>query len=135
MARININDIAEKAGVSKTAVSFAFNSPERLPEARVRQILRVANEMGYTPNPVARTLTTERTGTIGLLVPKPIPEIIRNPFLPEFLEGVGEICTEASLSLMIVPPIKGSIQRAIVNAAVDGFLTLGLEEHKATMVV
>ena len=135
MARINIKDIAERAGVSKTAVSFAFNNPERLPETRVRQILQIAEEMGYTPDPVARTLSTGRTGTIGILIPQPIPEIIRNPFMPEFLEGVGEICTEASLSLMIVPPLKGSIQRAVTNAAVDGFLTLGLEEYKATMAV
>ncbi len=135
MARINIKDIAERAGVSKTTVSFAFNNPERLPEARVKQILQIAAEMGYTPDPVARTLSTGKTGTIGILVPQPIPEIIRNPFMPEFLEGVGEICTEASLSLMIVPPIKGSMQRAISNAAVDGFLTLGLEEHKDTMMV
>lgn len=135
MARINIKDIAEKAGVSKTAVSFAFNNPERLPEARVRQILKIAEELGYTPDPVARTLSTGKTGTIGVLVPQSIPEIIRNPFMPEFLEGVGEICTDASLSLMIVPPLKGSMQRAIVNAAVDGFLTLGLEEYKATMMV
>jgi DNA-binding LacI/PurR family transcriptional regulator len=135
MARIKIKDIAEKAGVSKTTVSFAFNKPERLPEARVRQIMQIAEEMGYTPEPVARTLSTGITGTIGVLVPQPIPEIFSNPFMPEFLEGVGEICTEASLSLMIVPPLKGSMQRAIVNAAVDGFLTLGLEESKATMKV
>ncbi len=135
MAKINIRDIAERAGVSKTAVSFAFNNPGRLPEARVRQILQIAEEMGYSPNPVARTLSTGKTGTIGLLVPQPITEIVRNPFMPEFLEGVGEVCTKESLSLMIVPPIKGSIQRAITNAAVDGFLTLGLEEHKATMMV
>jgi alanine racemase len=80
-------------------------------------------------------MRSRRTGTIGVLVPQPIPEIMRNPFIPEFLEGVGEVCTKASLSLMIVPPLKGSIRRAIVNAAVDGFLTLGLEEFKATMVV
>ena len=36
---------------------------------------------------------------------------------------------------MLVPPLKGSMQRAIGNAAVDGFLTLGLEESKSTMVV
>jgi len=133
--RPKIKDIAEKAGVSKTAVSFAFNNPSRLSEATVHQILKIAEEMGYTPDPVARSMSTGKTGTIGLLLPQPIPEIIRNPFMPEFIEGIGEVCTEASLSLMLVPPLKGSIQRAIVNAAVDGFLTLGLEEYKATMVV
>lgn len=135
MTRVNIKDIAQKAGVSKTAVSFAFNNPSRLSEATVQQILAIAEEMGYSPDPVARSMSTGRTGTIGLLLPQPMPEIVRNPYFPEFLEGIGEVCTHAGLSLMLVPPMKGSMRRAIVNAAVDGFLTLGLEEYKATMVV
>ncbi len=135
MTRVNIKDIAQKAGVSKTAVSFAFNNPNRLSEATVKQILSIAEEMGYSPDPVARSMSTGRTGTIGLLLPQPMPEIVRNPYFPEFLEGIGEECTHSGLSLMLVPPLKGSIRRAIVNAAVDGFLTLGLEEYKATMVV
>jgi alanine racemase len=135
MARVNISDIAKKAGVSKTSVSFAYNNPERLSQATVEHIFEVAEELGYTPNPLARNLTIGRTGTIGLLVPQPIPEIIRNPFLPEFLEGIGEVCTREGLSLMIVPPLKGSMRRAVENAAVDGFITLGLEEYKATMMV
>jgi DNA-binding LacI/PurR family transcriptional regulator len=133
--KVTIKDIAEKAGVSKTSVSFAFNDPGRLPEATVQRILEVAEELGYIPDPVARSMITGRTCTLGVLVPQPIPEIIRNPFLSEFLEGVGEVCTKAGFSLMIVPPLEGSINRAIINAAVDGFLTLGLEPFKAAMVV
>lgn len=133
--RVTIKDIAEKAGVSKTSVSFAFNDPGRLPEATVQRILEVAEELGYIPDPVARSMTSGRTCTLGVLVPQPIPEIIRNPFLSEFLEGVGEVCTKAGFSLMLVPPLEGSMERAIINAAVDGFLTLGLEPFKAAMVV
>jgi DNA-binding LacI/PurR family transcriptional regulator len=135
MTKVTIDDIARRAGVSKTAVSFAFNNPSRLSEATVKNILAIAEELGYIPNPVARSMNTGRTGTIGVLVPQPIPEIIRNPFLPEFLEGVGEVCTRVNLSLMIVPPVEGSMRRALANAAVDGFLTLGLEEFKSTMMV
>lgn len=135
MPKVNIKDIALKAGISKTAVSFAFNNPSRLSDATLKHILSIAEEMGYSPNPVARSMTTGRTGTIGLLVPQPINEIIRNPHFPEFIEGIGDVCTLSGLSLMLVPPLKGSMRRAIDNAAVDGFLTLGLEEAKATMVV
>jgi alanine racemase len=135
MARVTIKEIAEKAGVSITSVSFAFNNPSRLPEATVQRILEVAEELGYTPNPIARSMNTGRTGVIGILVPQPLTEIIRNPFLAEFLEGVGEVCTAAGYSLMIVPPLEGSVKRAVGKAAVDGFLTLGLELYKSTMVV
>jgi alanine racemase len=135
MKKVGIKDIAQKAGFSKTTVSFAFNNPERLPETTVRRILETAEALGYSPDPVARSMSTGHTGTIGVLFPQSIPDVIRNPFIPEFLAGVGEICTREGFSLMMVPPLKGSIRRAIENAAVDGFITLGLEEHKGTMVV
>jgi alanine racemase len=135
MGNVTIKDIALKAGISKTAVSFAFNNPSRLSETTLKHILAIAEEMGYSPNPVARSMTTGRTGAIGLLVPQPIDEIIRNPHFPEFIEGIGDVCTRSGLSLMLVPPLKGSMRRAIDNAAVDGIITLGLEEDKATMVV
>lgn len=135
MPKVTIKDLAKRAGVSRTAVSFAFNNPSRLSEATVQRILEVAEEIGYIPDPVARSMNTGRTGTLGVLVPQPLPEIIRNPFLAEFLEGVGEVCTKVGFSLMIVPPLEGSIKRAITNAAVDGFLALGLEPFKAAMVV
>jgi alanine racemase len=48
---------------------------------------------------------------------------------------MGEVCTTAGYSLMIVPPLEGSVRRAVVNAAADGFLTLGLELSKPTMLV
>jgi alanine racemase len=135
MARVTIRGIAEKAGVSATSVSFAFNNPSRLPEATVQRILEVAEELGYIPDPVARSMSTGRTGTLGILVPQPFTEVVRNPFLYEFLEGVAEVCTAAGYSLMIVPPLEGSVRRAISVSAVDGFLTLGLELFKSTMVV
>jgi len=135
MAKITINEIAERAGVSKTTVSFAFNDPSRVSEATLQRILRVADELGYTPDPIARSMTTKRTGCIGLLVPQSIPYMVQNPFFSELLAGIGEVCREAGLSLMLVPPLKGSVHRAVNNAVVDGFLTLGLETFRDTMKV
>lgn len=135
MARVTIKEIAEKAGVSVTSVSFAFNNPSRLHEATVQRILEVAEELGYIPNPIARSMSTGRTGALGILVPQPFFEVLRNPYHYEFLEGVAEVCTAAGYSLMIVPPLEGSVKRAIGVAAVDGFLTLGLELFKSTMAI
>ena len=64
MPKITISDIARKAEVSKTTVSFAFNDPTRLPEETVKRILSIADQLGYSPNPVARSMTTKRTGTV-----------------------------------------------------------------------
>ena len=67
--RVTIANVAERAGVSKTAVSFAFNNPERLNAATATRILDIAHELGYRPDPVARMLTQRRTGSIGVLTP------------------------------------------------------------------
>jgi len=68
-------------------------------------------------------------------VPQPIPNIVRNPFFSELLEGIGEICKKAGFSLMLVPPLKGSMSQAISTAMVDGFLTVGLETFRNSMVI
>jgi len=125
--RVTIKDIAERAGVSKTAVSFAFNDPSRLAKQTRARIRAIAAEFGYSPDPVARTLTTKRSGSIGFLLPQGIPVAFKNPFLSQVIRGLGQVCQHEGLSLTIVPPLKGCIFRAIRSAAVDGFVTLGLE--------
>lgn len=128
-----IADIALRAGVSKTSVSYAFNDPSRLAQGTVARILAVADELGYSPNPVARSMSIGRTGTIGVLVPQPLPEVLKNPFFSEFLEGVADAAGKADLPIMLVPPVRGSMQHAVNGAAVDGFLTIGLESFRPSM--
>jgi DNA-binding LacI/PurR family transcriptional regulator len=130
-----IADIARKAGVSKASVSYAFNDPSRLSNGTVERILAAAEELAYSPNPVARSMSIGRTGTLGVLVPQPLPEMLRNPFFAQFLDGVAQVAGEAELPLLLVPPIRGSMEGAISSAAVDGFLTLGLETFRPTMHV
>ena len=53
--RARVADVAREAGVSKTAVSCAFNSPERLNPETAARIREVADALGYRPRPAART--------------------------------------------------------------------------------
>lgn len=124
--RITITDIAKQAGVSKTTVSFAFNDPSKISKETYERVMRIADEYGYIPDPVARTLTTRRIGTFGLLLPQSIPEAFKNPYLYELLRGIGDACEEAELSLTILPPIKGRIADAARRAAVDALLAVGV---------
>lgn len=127
MARVTIRDVAERAGVSKTAVSFAFNDPSRLSEATVRKILAVAKELGYAPHPIARSLNIGRAGVLGLLLPQDIPTILENPFFIQFIRGIGRTCDQEAMSLMLIPPVEGSMLKAVDHAIADGFVVLGLE--------
>jgi alanine racemase len=118
--------VAQAAGVSKTAVSFAFNNPERLGQATVERVLEVAHDLGYTPHPAARALSMRRSGTIGVLIPQRLSTVFANPFVSELIQGLGELCEEHDLTLLLVPPLDGSLEGAIRQASVDGFISLGL---------
>lgn len=114
--------------MSATAVSFAFNSPERLNVNTVTRILEVADRLGYSPNPHARALLAKNVGVIGILTPQSLPSIFRNPFFSAFHEGVGRVCEEHCLSLMVVSPASRSLSEASARAPVDGFIVVGLNE-------
>ncbi len=135
MSRVTIADVATAAGVSKTAVSFAFNSPERLGHATLERVLGVAEDLGYTPHPAARALSMRRCGTIGLLIPQRLSTVFANPFVSELIQGLGEQCEEHDLTLLLVPPLDGSLEGAIRQASVDGFISLGLSPHDRALEV
>jgi DNA-binding LacI/PurR family transcriptional regulator len=118
--------VATAAGVSKTAVSFAFNNPEKLGQATRERVLGVAQELGYTPHPAARALSMRRSGTIGVLIPQRLSSVFANPFTSELIQGLGELCEEHDLTMLLVPPLDGSLEGAIRQASVDGFISLGL---------
>jgi len=135
VSRVTIADVATAAGVSKTAVSFAFNNPERLGQATLERVLGVAQDLGYTPHPAARALSMRRSGTIGVLIPQRLSTVFANPFVSELIQGLGEQCEEHDLTLLLVPPLDGSLEGAIRQASVDGFISLGLSPDDRALEV
>lgn len=86
-----ISKVAERAGVSRTTVSHVINHADRVSKPLRERVQAAIAELGYTPNPQAKSLRTGRTNLIAMLIPD-----IRNPFYPELvktaqsaLEGVG----------------------------------------------
>lgn len=131
MPRPTINDVARAAGVSKGAVSFAFNNRAGLaPETRQR-ILTVAREMGWTPSSRARALSVSRALAVGLVMARP-PETLRaDPFFPSFIAGVeGELARHGyALLLQVVPEHEGehqSYRRLSDEGRVDGVFVTDL---------
>jgi DNA-binding LacI/PurR family transcriptional regulator len=124
--RARIADVARAAGVSKTAVSFAFNSPSRLAPETALRIRTVADSMGYRPHPVARMLTQGRTYTLGVLTPQALSVIFSNPFFGAFSEGVALAAEAEGYALDFISPLRGSLTRAIERAMVDGVVAIGI---------
>jgi DNA-binding LacI/PurR family transcriptional regulator len=127
--RPRIADVAREAGVSKTSVSFAFNSPERLSPDTAARIREVADALGYRPHPVARMLSQRRTWTLGVLTPQALSVVFANPFFAAFSQGIAAAAEEAGYGLLFVSPVYGSLSRAIGRATVDGFVAIGLSDR------
>ncbi len=126
--RARIADVAREAGVSKTAVSFAFNSPDRLSPETASRIRDVAAALGYRPHPVARMLTQRQTLTIGVLTPQALSVVFSNPFFGAFTEGVALAAEESGYGLFFISPLHGSLARAMGRATVDGVVAIGLSD-------
>ncbi len=91
-----INDVAEKAGVSVATVSHVINGTRYVSDELTEQVERAMEEIGYHPNAVARSLKTQKTKTIGLIVSD-----ISNPFFSTLLRGVEDCALEKDHSLIV----------------------------------
>ncbi|NQT59429.1 MAG: LacI family DNA-binding transcriptional regulator [Bacteroidetes bacterium] len=134
--RVTINDIARISGYSKTSVSFAFNEPKRISEKARNVILKVAEDLGYIPNPLARNFSLRKHHSIGILLPQLINSSLSNPFIAQVIQGVASVCQKYGYTLTLIPPLNESISDAVRTAAVDGLITLGMEaEMKVVRVI
>lgn len=122
-----MQDVAELAQVSKSAVSLAYNDARQLSEPTLKRILEAADELGFTQNPTARMLRRRRTDSLGLLLPQQLDQVLENPYYSTFLQGIGHVCHREGVTLLLAPPLRGSMLKAIPYAAVDGFIVSGLE--------
>jgi len=93
---VSIKDIAKAAGVSHSTVSRALsNSPLVKVETKAR-IQRLAQEMGYTPDAIARSLVTQQTRTVGVVV-----TTITDPFVAEVVQGIEDTAHENDYSVIL----------------------------------
>lgn len=86
-AAVTLRDVARLAGVHPATVSRALNEETRalVNEETARRVLKAADELGYQPNPIARGLKTNRSYTIGVLIPD-----LTNPLFPPILRGIED---------------------------------------------
>lgn len=96
MRRATINDVAKQAGVSKATVSHVVNNTRFVEEETRQKVLRVIELLGYHPSIIARSLTTNRTETIGVIVSD-----VTNSFFGDVLHGMEEITRPAGYSLVV----------------------------------
>src|SRR5687768_9477327 len=94
--RPTITDVAGMAGVSKATVSRVINKTDFVEEATKQRVLQAVLELGYRPNHAARSLTTKRTRTIGMIISD-----ATNLFFGDMLRGVEAILQPQDYGLLV----------------------------------
>ncbi|WP_193071823.1 LacI family DNA-binding transcriptional regulator [Brevibacterium sp. FME37] len=87
--------MAKAAGVSPSLVSFVFNERPGVSETTREHVLKVAAELGYQPDPLARELRTGKATTMGLVVRN-----VANPFFNEILMGMQDQAERDGVSIL-----------------------------------
>ncbi|GAW92364.1 LacI family DNA-binding transcriptional regulator [Calderihabitans maritimus] len=125
---VTIKDIAKRAGVSYSTVSRALNNRPEVNEKTRREIQKLAEEMGYRPNAIARGLVTQKTGTLGLVIPD-----ITNPFFPEVARGAEEEADRRGYNVFLCNTAwdlekEQRYLEALVSKRVDGIILSSASE-------
>src|SRR3954465_2799220 len=130
---MSIRDVAARAGVSPATVSRVFTRPDSVAADTRRRVIAVADELDYSPNPVARSLARGRTGSIGIVVPD-----IANSFSAVITKAVQQEARRDGYTLFLagsdeIAPDEERWAKAMA-AQVDGLLLVSPQMSDDTLL-
>ena len=96
MKRATMRDVAEYAGVSKSTVSHVINETRFVEEGTKQRVLQAINVLGYRPSRAARSLTTQSSGIVGVVVSD-----MNNIFFGEVIRGIEDTLREEDYSFIV----------------------------------
>jgi DNA-binding LacI/PurR family transcriptional regulator len=120
--RPTIRDVAERAGVSKSLVSLVMRGAAHVSEERRNRVLAVAQEIGYRPNAVARSLVQRRTNLFGVLLSD-----LHNPFFAEVIDGLRAEAEARGYRVIIstgdrLPASEAQALESLLELRTDGLI-------------
>ncbi|WP_068778775.1 LacI family DNA-binding transcriptional regulator [Paenibacillus sp. GM2] len=113
----SIKDIAKKAGVSISTVSYALNGSSKVTDETRSRILHVANELNYIPNAAARTLKKKESRILGVFLTD-----FRGDVYGELLDGMKEVCNSQGYDLIVCSGEQS--HRMLPERMIDGAVIL-----------
>ena len=128
-----LDDVAQRAQVSTATISRALNTPEKVAKATRARINKAIAELGYTPNFGGQVLASNRTRTIGAVIPT-----LANSMFAEALQAFQERLTENRMTLLVAssgydPQNEFDQVRSLLGRGADGLLLVGKDRAPETM--
>lgn len=138
MSGQTLEDVAKRAGVSRSTVSRVLNDMPHVREEVRERVWEVIRKTGYQPNAAARTLASQRSWTLGLVIPRSVSSFFTDPFFPRLTQGIAQACNEFNYTLsfflvgtkkdeeMIFPRVsrQGMLDGILVQAGQTGDLLI-----------
>jgi LacI family transcriptional regulator len=98
---LTLEKIARLSGVSRSTVSRVINNHPNVSDQVRQRVRQVIAETGYRPNMAARSLVTQRTGIIGLVIPRAFQSLFTDPFYPRLIQGITQACNNNDYMLSL----------------------------------
>jgi DNA-binding LacI/PurR family transcriptional regulator len=130
--RPTLEEVAAAAGVGRGTASRVINGSAKVSE-RARQAVEGAiADLGYVPNQAARTLVTQRTDAVALVIAESEERFFGEPFFAGVVRGIGTALSDARLQLVLMLAASahrnGRLDEYLTRQHVDGVLLLSLHD-------
>jgi len=132
--RPSISDVARRAGVSPTTVSFVLTGREGVASATRERVREAIDELGYQPSVAAQSLRTGRTGSIGFIA----DDIATSPFAGATIAGAHDEARRRGLTLLVAHTGGDADQELaaveeLLRRGVDGFVLASIKTREAAL--
>jgi DNA-binding LacI/PurR family transcriptional regulator len=135
-----IRDIAKQLNLSVSTVSYALNNGPKPVSEEVRgDVLRVAQELGYRPNRIARSLVTRQSKVIGVVMPLVEPDPLKTPFVQLALNTIINAAEHSGYDLMLSTGRERSsldgVEELLQDSRIDGVIMLAPPENREVIAI
>ncbi|AWZ04015.1 MULTISPECIES: LacI family DNA-binding transcriptional regulator [unclassified Streptomyces] len=125
-----LDEVAARAGVSRTAASRVINNAPHVSRAKREAVQRAVRELDFVPNPSAQALASRRVGAVVLAVSSDEPGLFADPFFAEVIVGVSAALEQTELELILLlantPRGRERFERLLRSRRADGVMLMAL---------
>ncbi|GLY94897.1 LacI family transcriptional regulator [Actinoplanes sp. NBRC 103695] len=130
--RPTLEEVAALAGVGRGTASRVVNGSAQVSPRAKAAVEAAISQLGYVPNRAARSLVTQRTDAVALVVSESQERVFGEPFFAGVVRGINETLLETSLQLWLAmaatPAQRQRVEHHLTDQHVDGVLLLSLHD-------